>query len=318
MHFFMRLLMEKAYYFDRLMESGEFRFDKLHLEDIDNSSVKKFHRSQMSEVETNLFHRDVASGDEYLRILHNFIEKTLSTGNPAPIVRFADGEYAFYANSLHCNGLYQQAESVEAIKRAMPMHIEALEVLNQTGKLAPVVYPGNVQYKKKFLFPFIRKPKSDGLALHFLEFLFDNNVKLTRDNYLPFHVVYAYLTSRIFSQIMDGKNICIVNSECNLDLCNQWFARFSSHPNIVPVEIPDSYVATRWGSIKEDVLAKVPNDAALCLVGAGIGALLVCVDVAHEFSIPAIDAGHVLNMMNDREDKSAGPRLYTIHKKSAG
>lgn len=56
------------------------------------------------------------------------------------------------------------------------------------------------------------------------------------------------------------------------------------------------------------------TDTGLCLVGAGIGALLVFVDVAHKFSIPAIDAGHVLNMMNGCEEKSGRPRLYTIHK----
>jgi len=50
------------------------------------------------------------------------------------------------------------------------------------------------------------------------------------------------------------------------------------------------------------------------VVGAGIGSLLVCVDVAQEFSIPVIDAGHVLNMINNCEDKSGGARLYTIYK----
>lgn len=139
-------------------------------------------------------------------------------------------------------------------------------------------------------------------------------MKLSRDNYVPFFVVYAYLTSKRFAEIVDDRKICIINSECNLDLCRQCFAWFSSRPNIVFTEIPDSYVATRWESIKEDVLARMPADASLCLVGAGIGALLVSVDVAHEFSIPAIDAGHVLNMMNACEEKSGGPRLYTIHK----
>ena len=73
-------------------------------------------------------------------------------------------------------------------------------------------------------------------------------------------------------------------------------------------------MATQWTSIKEDVLKRIEPDVDLCLVGAGIGSLLVCVDIANQFSIPAIDAGHVLNMMNGREDKSGGPRLYTIHK----
>ena len=56
----------------------------------------------------------------------------------------------------------------------------------------------------------------------------------------------------------------------------------------------------------------IPQDVDLCLLGAGIGALLACVDVAETFNVPAIDAGHVLNMMNAREDKSNGARMYTI------
>lgn len=66
--------------------------------------------------------------------------------------------------------------------------------------------------------------------------------------------------------------------------------------------------------MKESILPAIPSDTELCLVGAGVGALLVCVDIAKRFSIPAIDAGHVLNMMNGRVDKSQGPRLYTIWK----
>ena len=30
---------------------------------------------------------------------------------PFPVVRFADGEYSFYSNSLKCNGLYKQVEN---------------------------------------------------------------------------------------------------------------------------------------------------------------------------------------------------------------
>lgn len=114
----------------------------------------------------------MSCGDDYFEVLHNFVYETLSTGNVAPVVRFADGEYSFYRNSMHCNGLYQQAESVEVIKKAMPMHLEALRILSQTGILAPVIYPGNVQHEKKALFSFIRKPKRDSSALEFTEFLF--------------------------------------------------------------------------------------------------------------------------------------------------
>ncbi len=306
--------MRETYYLDQLIKSREFRFDQLFLRDIDNAPVKRSHGSEMGAIETNLFHRDVLCGDDYIEILESYVSEGLSKKKPTPVVRFADGEYAFYAKSMKCNGLYQQAESVEAIKKAMPIHVKALRDLNQSGKIAPVVYPGNVQRKRKALFSFLRKSENDDSALEFLEFLFDNNIPLTRDNYMPFFVVYAYLTSKRFYEIVDGKKICIVTSEYNKDLCRQWFSHFSSRPSISFAEIPDRYVATQWTSIKENTLGRIPIDTDICLVGAGIGSLLVCVDVANQFSIPAIDAGHVLNMMNGCESKSSGPRLYTIHK----
>ena len=306
--------MEKTYYLDRLIEDHEFRFDVLEITGVDNIPVKKIHGSQISDQEISLFHRDVLCGDDYLEALHNFVYEGMSKKKPAPVVRFADGEYAFYAYSMHCNGLYQQAESVEAIKNSMGEHVKSLDYLDRMGKLAPLIFPGNVLHKKRALFSLFSKSKGDNSALRFVEFLFDNSVELSRDNYLPFYVVYAYLTSKRFCTMVDGKNINIVSSEYNKDSCHQWFDRFSSRPNISFTEIPNNYVATQWTSIKEDVLKRIEPDVDLCLVGAGIGSLLVCVDIANQFSIPAMDAGHVLNIMNDREEKSSGARLYTIRR----
>lgn len=325
--------MDKNQYLDRLIESGEFRFDKLEINGVDNTRLR-YLLDEMIEGETSLFHRDVLCGDDYFEILHSYICEGLAKKRGTPVARFADGEYAFYENSLHCNGLYEQAESIEAISKAMPIHKKALRTLSQTGKIASVIYPGNIQRKRNFLASFFCKPKGDDSALKFLDFLFENRMELTNDNYVPFFVVYAYLTSKSFASLVDGKKICIVNSECNMNSCIKWFERLSSHPDITFAEIPESYVATRWETtvtippnpplekggirgdyqMKEDILNRIPPDTELCLVGAGVGGLLVCVDVAHKFSIPALDAGHVLNMMNDYEDKSNGPRLYTIWK----
>ncbi|MBC8199091.1 MAG: hypothetical protein ISS67_07730 [Desulfobacterales bacterium] len=306
--------MKKESYLDYMIASQIFRFDKLDLIEIDNTPVLQVNAPEMIEQETCLFHKDVLNGNQYFNIMHKFVEQGISSRRATPIVRFADGEYAFYQNSLHCNGLYQQAESVESIKKAMPIHIEALKILAKSGKFASLIYPGNVRQEKKGVFSFFCRSKGDGSALKFIEFLFNNNIELTNNNYIPFYIVYAYLTSKSFGNLVSGKKICIISSDCNMDTCKQWFAQFSSYPDIVFAEIPDSYVATRWGSIKEKTLNQIPPNVDLCLVGAGIGSLLVCVDVANRFSIPAIDAGHVLNMMNGREDKSNGPRLYTIHK----
>ncbi len=306
--------MGKTYYLDQLISSKEFRFDRLVLIGIDNEPVKKANETEITDQETNFFHREISCGGDYLNILNTFVYNGLTNKQPAPVVRFADGEYAFYAYSLHCNGLYQQAESVDAIKKAIPLHLEALRVLERCGKLAPLIFPGNGQQKKKTIFSFLHRLKKEYSAATFLEFLFENQVALKRDNYVPFYVVYAYLTSRLFCELVEGKKLCILSSEYNLDLYRQWFARFSSYPRIIFAKLPDRYVATQWGKIKNEILAQIPRDTDLCLVGAGIGSLLVCVDIAQRFSIPAIDAGHVLNMMNGREDKSSGSRLYTIWK----
>jgi len=306
--------MKKVDYLDSIISSSSFRFDKLALDGIDNTPIFKINVPEITEQEICLFHRDISDGNGYFEMLHNFISRGISTRMATPVVRFADGEYAFYDYSLTCNGLYQQAESIEAIKKAMPLHIEALKILSRSGKFASLIHPGNVRQEQKGLLSFFRKSKGDNSALKFIDFLYGHNMELTDKNYLPFYVVYAYLTSQVFGSLVNGKNICIISSECNIDACRQWFATFSSYPHIVFTEIPTSYVATRWASMKEHILSQVPSDVDLCLVGAGVGSTLVCVDVAAKFCIPAIDGGHVLNMMNGREDKSNGPRLYTIRK----
>ncbi|TRZ76805.1 MAG: hypothetical protein D4R93_02690 [Deltaproteobacteria bacterium] len=309
--------MEKILSWDNLLKTGAFRFERLVLKDIDNAPVIMINAPDIIDQETCLFHRDVRTGDDYFMILHDAIIRGLSERKAVPVVRFADGEYAYYNYDLNCNGLYQQAESVRAIKKAMPLHIGALKKLARAGKLAPLVFPGNTARKSKGLFSLLRSSKKDPSASTFLELLFDNGIELTADNYMPFYVVYAYLTSEDFIRLVDSKKVCILNSDFNKESCTNWFARFSSRPDLSFVETPAEYVATRWEAMKEGILKQISPDADLCIVGAGIGSLTVCVDVAERFSIPAIDAGHVLNIMNDRVDKSNGARLYTIRKTNA-
>ncbi len=301
-------------YLESLISGGEFRFEKLFFAGMNNESILKANSPRMAEEETCFFHRNVPSGDVYLEMLHDEVKRGMAERKMMPVVRFADGEYAFYGYSLHCNGLYHQAESVRAIRKAMPAHIKVLRKLARMGKMTPLIFPGNVHPEKIKSFLFFRGSKRSVSAAEFLEFLFQNHILLNEDNYIPFYTVYAYLTSEPFAKLMNGEKICIVNSEYNGDKCREWFERFSSRPILSFVGIPDSYVATRWNTIKEGILDRIPEDTDFCLVGAGVGALLVCVDIAEKLSIPVIDAGHVLNMMNGREDKSKGPRLYTLWK----
>jgi hypothetical protein len=237
----------------------------------------------------------------------------MQTKQPLPVVRFADGEYAFYRYTLGCNGLYKQAESIETIKRVMPLHLAAMTYLADHGLFAPLIFPGNSHVASQSFFSF-RKKKRDSSGAVFLDFLRMHHISLNAENYVPFYVVYAYLSSAEFAAAMNGKNICILNSEYNKESCRQWFTGFNSSPKLEFVDIPKEYVATRWEDIKATILGAIPARTDLCIIGAGVGALLVCKDVAQECSIPAIDAGHVLNMMNDRVDKSNGVRLYTLRK----
>jgi len=300
-------------YLDECLRSGEFRFARLDLPDIDNQPVIDANVPEIVEQETCLFHQSVAKATDYAELLDGYLCRGMEGKLPSPVVRFADGEYAFYNFTLGCNGLYKQAESVAAIRRAMPMHIEALKRLAARGRLAPLVFPDNIELNRRNgLLSFFKRFKKAPTASSFWDFLCLNGAAINGSNYLPFYAVYAYLTSEAFARAVDGKRLCILNSEYNPEMCRRWFAVFSSRPEIVFTEIPAEYVATRWDKIREDILKRVPPDADLCLAGAGVGALMICVDVAERFSIPVIDAGHILNMMNGREDKSNGARMYTI------
>jgi hypothetical protein len=282
---------------------------------IDNETVANIFSHAMLEQEICLFANTVQIGNEYCQLIHRRVETALQKHEAFPIVRFADGEYAFYKYTLGCNGLYKQAESVETIKKVMPQHIAAMKYLANNGLLSPLIFPGNSNVVDQTILSFLHR-KNDSSGAGFLDFLHAAGISLTPENYIPFYVVYAYLTSTEFASAVDGKKICILNSEYNEKPCHDWFAGQASHPQITYVPIPAEYVATRWEENKREILNNFPADTDLCLTGAGVGALLICVDIAKEFSIPVIDAGHVLNMMNARVDKSNGARLYTLRKES--
>lgn len=298
---------------DHLLAGDHFRFARLEIEGIDNEPVFARNAPGQREEEIILFHQSVPSGDAYVAQLADRIEAGMNNHSSLPVVRFADGEYAFYSGSLKCNGLYKQAESVAAIKAAFPAHVEALRYLASSGILAPLIFPGNTR-ERSWLRKLLGKKDGKDLAIRFLQFLADHRIKITETNYIPFYCVYSYLSSTRFAQAMDGKTVCIVNSDFNAAACAAWFERAGSRPKLVHVPIPAAYVATRWESMREDVLTKVPKNPDCFMVGAGVGALEVCVDAARRFSAPAIDSGHILNMMNDLESKSQGPRLYTFRR----
>jgi len=305
--------MEKKNYLERLIREKLFHFDHLSIAGIDNEPVAEVFSSAILEQEICLFANDIRNGDEYCARLHQRLLAALQKRNPLPVARFADGEYAFYNQTLGCNGLYKQAQSITAIKKVIPLHIKDMQSLATTGFFAPLICPNNSNNRARGFFS-LGKAKKDTSATDFLNFLDAAGIALHTGNYIPFYVVYAYLTSTAFAAAVDGKKICILNSEYNEKSCREWFAANNSTPRIDYVPIPAEYVATRWQEYSSDILNKMAPDTDLCLAGAGVGALLICADVANKFSLPAIDAGHVLNMMNGRADKSNGARLYTLRK----
>ena len=293
------------------ISGGDFHFQRLIIDGVNNGDVLAANKPEMANEEICLFHRITADGNAYLQKLQDRVQQSLANRLPLPVVRFADGEYAFYDLSLDCNGLYRQAESTAAIKAALPLHIDAFARLSREGLLAPLIFPGNVEQPRRGIMALVPRLKKRPSASIFLQFLRKYGIALTGDNYIPFYVVYAWLSSVAFARQMDGGKICLIGSEWDQAACRRWFARFDSRPEIVFAEIPAEYVATCWSTMKDRLLASIPVNTDLCLVGAGIGALPVCVDTAAAFSIPVIDAGHVFNMMNERVDKSNGARLYT-------
>jgi hypothetical protein len=299
---------------DITMAGRDFHFLRLAIDGIDNGGVLAANKPEMANEETCLFHRSIADGNVYLRRLQDRVEKSLAQRLPLPVVRFADGEYAFYALSLDCNGLYRQAESKSAIKAALPMHIDALARLSREGIMAPLIFPGNIEPSRRGLMALVSRLRKRPSASTFLRLLEKSGITLTADNYLPFYAIYAWLSSAAFARLINGKRVCLIGSDCDQEACRRWFARFDSSPEISFAEIPAEYVATRWSMMKDQLLANIQANTELCLVGAGIGALSVCVDAAAALSVPVIDAGHVFNMMNDRVDKSNGARLYTQYK----
>nr|WP_319393083.1 hypothetical protein [uncultured Desulfobacter sp.] len=294
-----------------LLSTG-FAFTHLEIPGLDNAPVIEHFGEQMRIEEHCIFHSSVGTGDDYFQRLHSRIVKGMDQNIATPVVRFADGEYAFYAKSLQCNGLYKQAESKKSIKNALPNHAEYIRFLSQHGLIAPLIHPGNSKPPRKFLFFFDKKKDGSSLSLRFLQFLNENQIILTSENYLPFYVIYAYLSSKRFAQSIDGKKLCIINSTFDKQAVHNWFKKLQSKPDISFANIPPAYVATQWASMRDEVFEMIPSDTEICLVGAGIGALLVAVDVSKKFNIPAIDGGHILNMMNSREDKSNGDRMFTL------
>lgn len=290
-------------------QSAGFSFRTLGIRGIDNSealAISPF----LSDQEVALMASDMLDGDAYLQQIEGAVRSAVEQRKALPMVRFADGEYWFYSLSLRCNGLYRQAESVKHIRAAIPEHIRALQYVSENGFLCPLVFPQNAFPKKRKLRDVLRGKNRGGSALDLLLLLDRNGVQLNSKNYMPFYVIYAYLASTSFFSLVNGRKVCLINSDVDLKNARDWFSRHNSNPELCHVPVPEKYMATRWPEVKDDVLRQIPDDVDLCLAGAGIGAALICASVAAEKSCPVIDAGHIFNIIHNNEKKRGRPRLF--------
>ena len=68
----------------------------------------------------------------------------------------------------------------------MPVHIDALRRLAASGKMAPLIFPGNIGCgRKRSFFSFFRRSEEVSAA-SFLNFLQGHGIALTGENYIPF------------------------------------------------------------------------------------------------------------------------------------
>jgi len=130
-------------------------------------------------------------------------------------------------------------------------------------------------------------------------------------NYIPFYCVYSYLSStRLPRQLMARRCVSSIRTSMR---------RHVQHGLSEPARIPGWFMCRfqlpmwpRGGLHARRSVPACSRESDCFMVGAGVGALEVCVDAARRYSAPAIDSGHILNMMNDLESKSKGPRLFTF------
>ena len=143
-----------------------------------------------------------------------------------------DGEYAFYRLSLGCNGLYEQAESVEAIRRAIPAHAEDLRHVAGTGLLAPLVFPGNVGPVRR-RFPAFWKRWGDDGAARFLRVPSGSTASCSEGRTTSRSTSFTRTSPRAFSSrpSWTAGRYAILNSDIDMASCAAWFSALPSRPS---------------------------------------------------------------------------------------
>ena len=221
---------------------------------------------------------------------------------PFPVVRFADGEYSFYNNSLKCNGLYKQVENHFKLFIYKQLHKKYLIDLSKIGYFAPLINENYILKKYYFGNPLIK----------FLKFLIKNNIILSDKNYFPFYFLYKYLFSELFSNFLSNKKVLLINSSFNEDKAYSYFNNAGAkNINLKYLQIPEEYASNQMDNILGKIRCLRGENLDIAFIGAGLCALPICVEVSKTLSIPSIDGGHFLNIINSKVESSNGARLFT-------
>jgi hypothetical protein len=222
--------------------------------------------------------------------------------SPFPVVRFADGEYSFYNNSLKCNGLYKQVENYFKLFVYKKLHKKYLIDLSKIGYFAPLINENYIRKKYYFGNPLFK----------FLNFLTRSSITLSNNNYFPFYFLYKYLFSELFSNFLSNKNVLLINSSFNKEKAYSYFNNSGANNiNLKYVKIPAEYASSQIDNILGRVKKMSGENIDIAFVGAGLCALPICVEVSKTLSIPSIDGGHFLNIINSKVESSNGARLFT-------
>ena len=239
------------------------------------------------------------------------VQKAIARKTAMPIVRFADGEYAFYRYPWMQRPLpagRERGGDPQGPALARRGHANACP----PRQIAPLVFPGKRGKRNGGSFPFCANRRRMTRRSVFSIFS-PQTVSSSRRQLRPFLRCLRLSRDRPFCKAArrqiglrgqpgiqrESFEVGSRRSRAPRGSCTRRFAESSCHPlgydaGERAVEHPARcrFLPRRGGR---------RGPAGLRRHGRAL-------------PIPAIDAGHVMNMMNDRVDKSNGPRLYTLWK----
>lgn len=131
-----------------------------------------------------------------------------------------------------------------------------------------------------------------------------NNIKHTKQNYIPFYFIYVLLSSKDSYRFFENKNVLIItsyddNKEANIR--QSLLDRKAKRVDFLGI-------SSNKAMFDKIDITKINNDIDIVLLGAGIGAANILVQL-EDLKTVCIDSGFMLNILNDHS--LAGNRIFT-------